>query len=154
MDSFGIVLSNQVIEHMHPDDLVDHFRNVRLILKSGGKYIFTTPNKYAGPSDISYVFNCDTPKGMHLKEYTNLEIKKMLNHAGFNSIKAVWKVPDKVSSILRIKIKPIASSYYLSYLCLIEKLISKLPTQKLRRKSVILSRLIFFTPSIFIIAKK
>ncbi|NLW83430.1 MAG: class I SAM-dependent methyltransferase [Phycisphaerae bacterium] len=42
-DIFDLVLSFDVIEHLHDVDC--HFREVRRILKPGGHYLFQTPNK-------------------------------------------------------------------------------------------------------------
>ncbi|RYG26717.1 MAG: methyltransferase domain-containing protein, partial [Chitinophagaceae bacterium] len=67
--SYDVVLSDQVIEHFHPKDILEHFEGVHSILKPGGHYIFSTPHMYTGPHDVSIVFNCDTAMGMHLKEY-------------------------------------------------------------------------------------
>ena len=80
-DSYDAVISDQLIEHLHPDDLTHHFKGVWYILRDGGKYVFRTPHAYVGPSDISRVLNCDKPIGMHLKEYTFGEVKGLLKQA-------------------------------------------------------------------------
>ncbi|KAA8966045.1 MAG: class I SAM-dependent methyltransferase [Mycobacterium sp.] len=86
-DTYDVVVSDQVIEHLHPDDLDSHLRSVRGILKSGGRYIFNTPNKYTGPHDVSQVFKCNEPVGMHLKEYTCRELSEAARRAGFVSVR-------------------------------------------------------------------
>ena len=150
-----MVISNQVIEHLHPDDLYGHFKGVYSILSSGwGRYIFTTPYRYVGPSDVSKIFKCDKPMGMHLKEYTYQELKELLERAGFKDIQAVLRIPVKITQLSGIHIKPKASRTYLNYLCVVEKLISLLPSQRLKRKATRLSMLILFSPSILIIARK
>ncbi|MFH1928019.1 MAG: methyltransferase domain-containing protein [Chloroflexota bacterium] len=153
-DTYDVVVSNQVIEHIHPDDLVEHFKGVRSILIDGGRYIFATPHKFVGPSDISRVFKCDKPMGMHLKEYSYQEIRRLLIQSGFNKIFAVWRIPERISRLFDIVIKPKPSHSYFSYLCMIEKFISLLPKQAYRRKAASLSRLVLFVPSIFVIAQK
>jgi SAM-dependent methyltransferase len=153
-NSYDVIISDQVIEHLHPDDLYEHFKGVLSVLSSGGKYIFATPHRYMGPSDVSRVFKCDKTKGMHLKEYTNQELKELLEQVGFKDIQAVLRIPAKITQLSGIYIKPKASCTYLSYLCALEKLISLLPTQRLRRTAAILSMFILFSPSIFIIAQK
>ena len=80
-NSYNVVISNQVIEHIHPADLLEHFKGVLSILSNGGKYILDTPHRYIGPSDVSRVFKCDRPLGMHLKEYTFQELKELLAQA-------------------------------------------------------------------------
>ncbi|GAB2983580.1 class I SAM-dependent methyltransferase [Mucilaginibacter puniceus] len=86
MESYDIVISDQVIEHLHPDDIDLHFKNVFEILKPGGKYIFYTPHYYLGPGDVSLVFGKTQAEGMHLKEYKYHEVYSLLKSAGFNKI--------------------------------------------------------------------
>jgi 2-polyprenyl-3-methyl-5-hydroxy-6-metoxy-1,4-benzoquinol methylase len=153
-NSYDVIISDQVIEHLHPDDLYEHFKGVLSILSSSGRYIFCTPHKHMGPSDVSRIFKCDKPVGMHLKEYTYQELKELLERAGFKDIQAVLEIPPKITQLFGIYVKPRASCTYLDYLCAVEKLISLLPTQRFRRIAAILLMLILFSPSIFIIAQK
>ena len=153
-DSYDVVISNQVIEHLHPDDLYEHFKGVLFILSRGGRYIFATPHRFAGPSDISRVFKCDRPMGMHLREYTHQELKELLVLAGFKDVRAVFRVPPQIGGVLRRWVRPRASRRYLTYLCVVEKLISALPRHRLRRKVTWLARVAFVFPNIFIVAEK
>jgi SAM-dependent methyltransferase len=153
-ESYDVVLSDQVIEHLHPDDLLDHFRSVYNILsRSGGRYIFRTPHVHHGPSDISKVFKCDKPKGMHLKEYTFAELCGVLRLAGFTKIGAVLRVPRRLRNIIKVQHISIASDYYLKYLLGVEKIISMFPTQTMRRSVVGMLRYPLFS-SIFMVAQK
>jgi SAM-dependent methyltransferase len=153
-DTYDVVVSNQVIEHIHPDDLVEHFNSVRSILINGGRYIITTPHKFVGPSDISRVFRCNKPMGMHLREYSYQELRKLLNRSGFDKIFAVWSIPQRISRLSGIVINLKPSRFSFSYMCMIENVISLLPKQVYRRKAIFLSRWILFRPSILIIAQK
>ena len=153
-NSYDVIISDQVIEHLHPNDLYEHFKGVLSILSSTGRYIFCTPHKHMGPSDVSRIFKCDKPMGMHLKEYTYQELKELLERAGFKDIQAVLGIPPKIIQLFGIYVKPRASRTYLDYLCVVEKLISLLPTQRFRRIAAILLMLILFSPSILIIAQK
>jgi SAM-dependent methyltransferase len=158
-NSQDVVISNQVIEHLHPNDLCDHFKGCWSILSNGGIYIFATPHRHGGPNDVSRVFKCDEAKGMHLKEYTYAELKQLLTEAGFKHIYAVWRIPSSIAILNWISnmLGPIAtprmSRTYLSYLLIIERLISLLPRQAFRRKATWLARCILFF-SIFLIAQK
>jgi SAM-dependent methyltransferase len=87
--SYDVVISTQVVEHLHPDDMLDHLRNVREILRPGGSYIFDTPHVGAGPSDVSKVYGFDRPVCMHLKEYDFVGLGELLAEAGFETPKAV-----------------------------------------------------------------
>lgn len=82
-ETYDVVVSDQVIEHLHPDDLESHLRSVQAILRKGGRYIFNTPNSYTGPHDVSRVFNRGEAEGMHLKEYTCREMIEIASSAGF-----------------------------------------------------------------------
>jgi SAM-dependent methyltransferase len=154
-NSFDVVLSNHVIEHLHPDDLADHLLGASRILKTGGRYIIRTPHMYSGPWDISRVFGCDEPRGMHLKEYTYHElVKKIAEVRGFRSTYAVLRVPTRVNQAVGERIGPITSRAYLTYLSLLEKWIGLLPRQSLRQRATGLARGILFLNDIFLVARK
>ena len=87
-DSFDIVYSHQMIEHLHPDDVLHHLKEVYKILKKGGFYYFTTPNGLWGPQDVSRVFECKKAYGMHLKEYSYSDISPLLQDSGFTTLKS------------------------------------------------------------------
>lgn len=87
-NEFDVVISSNVVEHFHPDDLLEHFLSVHRLLKKGGVYLFDTPNRLTGPHDIREVFGDENVLGMHLKEYTYAELKKELEKAGFEKIRS------------------------------------------------------------------
>jgi SAM-dependent methyltransferase len=84
-----VVFSNQVIEHMHPDDTPDHFRLVHRLLKPKGVYVFTTPQKLCGPADISRYFS-DVAEGFHLREWTFRELANLAKNASFSNWQGRW----------------------------------------------------------------
>jgi len=86
-DSVDLVYSNQLIEHLHPDDTVDQLVTVYQSLKSGGHAVFITPNKAGGPWDIS-CFCDEEARGLHLKEYTLNDLVNLFSNVGFKNIKA------------------------------------------------------------------
>ena len=92
-NSYDIVLSNQVIEHFHPEDKLAHFKGVHAILKKGGCYIFSTPHLLTGPHDVSRVFEKKVAEGMHLKEYTFSELATIAKEAGFKKISLASNLP-------------------------------------------------------------
>jgi SAM-dependent methyltransferase len=91
--SYDYVISTQVVEHIHPDDVVTHFSEARQLLKPGGQYIFNTPHPSCGPHDLSQVFGLERAKYMHLHEYTWVEMVSLLRKAGYSRIDAVFGVP-------------------------------------------------------------
>ncbi|MGR3176657.1 MAG: class I SAM-dependent methyltransferase [Candidatus Anammoxibacter sp.] len=79
---FDIVFSNQVFEHLHPDDIYVHLEMVKKALKPGGVYIMITPHKFCGPHDISKYFD-RTSTCFHLREYHYRELLGVGKKAGF-----------------------------------------------------------------------
>ncbi len=93
-ETYDVVITTSVVEHLHPDDLAPHLHGAYSILVRGGSYILGTPHRYTGPHDVSRVFLCHEPKGMHLKEYTYAELIKAAKDAGFFGIHKL--VPKKI----------------------------------------------------------
>lgn len=89
--SLDVVYSNDVIEHLHPEDAFDHSVAIYRALRAGGVYVCVTPNRLSGPHDISRHF-ADTPQGFHLHEYTATELADLLRHAGFSRVQMVVTV--------------------------------------------------------------
>jgi SAM-dependent methyltransferase len=151
---YDVVVTDQVVEHFHPDDLAGHFRGVAAILKSGGRYILSTPHVSVGPADVSRVFRLDKSAGMHLKEYDYGELSGLLKRTGFGAVKSVIRLPAKVGHLIGAQLRPRVSSGYLSYLCAVERLIARASPPAMRRKIAQLARLVLFAPEIFLVAKK
>jgi SAM-dependent methyltransferase len=115
--SNDFIISSQVVEHLHPDDLIEHFENSRMILKPGGEYIFDTPHRGAGPHDLSLVFGLDRAVFMHLREYNFLELRAALRAAGFKQIRAIF---------MNYRLKPHRSVFYLEYCILWDRVLTAL----------------------------
>ena len=86
--SFGVVYSNDVLEHLHPDDMITHLKQAYHVLRPNGYYICLMPSKLTGPHDSSchYVAKGGNPQGLHLKEYTHEEFYQVLKGIGFSRI--------------------------------------------------------------------
>ncbi len=82
-----LVYSNQVMEHLHPDDAEQQLREVCRVLKPGGAYICSTPSRITGPHDISCYFGHE-PTGFHMREYDHATLAAMFRAAGFRSARA------------------------------------------------------------------
>jgi SAM-dependent methyltransferase len=93
--SISTAFSDQLIEHLHPDDTEHHFRMVHRILVPGGVYIFRTPHRLTGPHDVSRYFS-EQAEGFHLKEWTYSELAKLLEQIGYRAIKAYWFGRDQL----------------------------------------------------------
>jgi SAM-dependent methyltransferase len=85
--SVDLAFSDQLMEHLHPDDARTQLANIFRALKPGGVYFCITPNRLYGPSDISAYFE-DEPKGFHLREYSVRELVGILREAGFARVRA------------------------------------------------------------------
>jgi SAM-dependent methyltransferase len=91
-DSIDLVISNQLMEHLHPDDATEQLREVYRVLRVGGHYVCITPSPVNGPHDCSAYFD-DLPcpikaghysaTGLHLKEYTARELLAAFRNVGF-----------------------------------------------------------------------
>jgi 2-polyprenyl-3-methyl-5-hydroxy-6-metoxy-1,4-benzoquinol methylase len=119
-NSFDAVVSDQLIEHLHPADVFEHLRSAYMLLRPGGRYIFATPHRLTGPHDVSRVFGEVSPVGMHLMEYTNSELSRLARDAGFAVVRSVLWIP-------RLSIGPFASRSHLRLLRALEGLLSRLP---------------------------
>jgi SAM-dependent methyltransferase len=86
--SVALAYSNQLMEHLHPDDAAEHLREVFRVLRSGGAYLCVTPNRLTGPWDVSRMFSA-TPRGLHLREYSNRDLESILREVGFGRVRAV-----------------------------------------------------------------
>ncbi|MEQ1742870.1 MAG: class I SAM-dependent methyltransferase [Candidatus Nitrotoga sp.] len=115
---YDFVLSDNVIEHMHPDDLIHHFEGACKILKPGGQYLMAVPHRWFGPCDISKVFKYEVASGMHLKEYTYRELRHALLYSGFREVAAVRMPPPHSTEPAR------ADTRWMRRICLMEALFS------------------------------
>jgi SAM-dependent methyltransferase len=84
-DTIDLAFSFSVVEHVHPQDVIEHLAEVYRVLKPGGIYYSVTPNRLLGPHDISRYFDTFAT-GLHLKEYTIGELAKLYRNAGFREI--------------------------------------------------------------------
>ena len=75
-DSFDFVISFQVIEHIKRD--LELVREVKRVLRPGGKFIVTTPN---APMSL-------TRNPWHIREYTAAELRSLLG-SEFSSVEAL-----------------------------------------------------------------
>jgi SAM-dependent methyltransferase len=120
--SVDVAFSDQVMEHLHPDDALEQLRNVYVTLAPGGVYICSTPNRLLGPHDISRYFEHETAVGLHLKEYTMTELAALLRQVGFASTRAY--------RTLRGRAFPLSAAW----VAVIERAFARLPT-RLRRSA-------------------
>jgi|688.fasta_scaffold311808_1 ubiquinone/menaquinone biosynthesis C-methylase UbiE len=104
-NSIDLVFSDQLIEHLHPDDSRDHFILIRRILKPGGIYLIRTPHAMGGPHDISKYFS-DVPQGFHMKEWTHAELEQMVQGLGYTDVRAYRNVKGWVVRMPMVLLRP------------------------------------------------
>jgi SAM-dependent methyltransferase len=87
--SIDLAYSNQLMEHLHPDDAEQQLGEIVRALTPGGRYLCLTPNRLLGPSDISSHFEDEVASGFHLREYSNRELRDVALAAGFASVSII-----------------------------------------------------------------
>lgn len=83
--SFDAAYSIDLLEHLHPDDVPPHLREVHRVLRPRGIYIIKTPSELSGPHGGS---DPDDPDCAHLREYTYGTLLPLLRDAGFRRLAA------------------------------------------------------------------
>ncbi len=120
--AYDAVISDQLVEHLHPDDLIAHLRGVLALLRPGGCYAFRTPHGLSGPYDSSLVFGMPLALGTHLREYSFAERVAALKKAGFATV-----VAERPGFGLPGRRRPHPSARYLRYLLTVEGWLERLP---------------------------
>jgi SAM-dependent methyltransferase len=77
---FDAAYSIDVLEHLHPDDVPTHLREVHRVLRAGGFYLIKTPSELSGPHGGS---DPDDPGCPHLREYRYGTLLPLLKEAGY-----------------------------------------------------------------------
>lgn len=83
--SVDLAYSNQLMEHLHPEDAEAQLREVYRVLKPGARYLCITPSRLTGPHDVSIFFDYEA-RGFHLREYDYRSLRKLGLAAGFRRV--------------------------------------------------------------------
>jgi SAM-dependent methyltransferase len=83
--SIDLALSDQLMEHLHPEDARQQLRNIHRSLRPAGVYLCVTPNRLYGPTDVSGYFD-EVASGLHLREYSAGELRALLRECGFSRL--------------------------------------------------------------------
>ena len=138
-ESVDIIYSNQLMEHLHPDDAGQQLHAIYETLKTGGKYICITPNRLSGPHDVSRDFD-DAATGLHLQEYTTGELDKLFAAAGFRKRRACIAYKRHLLVIPTLPIR------------IVEAVMERLPASV--RKLVTFNRIVRFVMGVKFLATK
>lgn len=92
---FSSAISIEVVEHLHPEDAEEHFRQVHDLLRPGGKYMIVMPSRLDGPHDITREEYPGMKRaiGFHLNESTYGEVVAALRRSGFDRFASFQRLP-------------------------------------------------------------
>lgn len=104
---FSTAISIEVVEHLHPEDAEEHFRQVHDLLKPGGRYIIVMPNRLDGPHDITREEYPEMKRaiGFHLNEATYGEVVVALRRSGFDRFASFQRLPWRRRSTTRLPVQ-------------------------------------------------
>ena len=85
-DCVDVAYSNQLMEHLHPDDAQDQLAEIVRVLRPGGLYWCRTPNRVTGPHDVSRYFDY-AATGFHLHEYDFRSMRRLFTRTGFRRVR-------------------------------------------------------------------
>jgi SAM-dependent methyltransferase len=105
-NSVDVAFSNQLMEHLHPDDALEQLEGIWRALRPGGVYICITPNRLNGPHDISRYFD-SVATGFHLKEYTVGELSRLFREVGFRKVQSLV---GRGGTFLAAPVAPVAAA--------------------------------------------
>ena len=83
--SFDLAYSIDLVEHLHPDDVSRHLREVHRVLRPRGRYIVKTPSVLTGPHEGE---DPGTQGFLHFQEFRFGTLLPLLRQAGFDRFRA------------------------------------------------------------------
>jgi 2-polyprenyl-3-methyl-5-hydroxy-6-metoxy-1,4-benzoquinol methylase len=85
---FDFIYSNDVLEHIHPDEASDFLDKCFSLLRPSGSLCLVTPNRFTGPGDASILRlpRGSRSVGLHLREYSLNELRWLLTECGFCNV--------------------------------------------------------------------
>jgi SAM-dependent methyltransferase len=90
--SFDVIYSNDVLEHLHPEDGNTLLARCRRALRPGGTLIAVTSARLFGPFDVSrrYVPIGQPARGLHLHETSYGDLSMLLSEHGFTRVRSPY----------------------------------------------------------------
>ncbi len=91
--TFDYVVSTSMIEHLHPEDVEQHLRDVWRILKNNGHYLIWCPNRLGHHKD----------RAGHLCMFSYKDLIGEMKHAGFRNLQStLFTRPQMVDARFKI----------------------------------------------------
>ncbi len=93
-EKFDVVVTDNVMEHIAPQDVQEHLSSIWSALEPGGTLVIFTPHRFFGPWDVTRIRDDNyagwiEAEGTHLREYTYAELASALRQAGFDDLRTV-----------------------------------------------------------------
>lgn len=93
-EDFDVVMSDNVFEHIAPQDASTFLCSLGRAIRAGGTLIILTPNRFFGPWDVTRILDDSyagrTPaQGTHLNETTYSELMELLYQHGFRRFRTI-----------------------------------------------------------------
>lgn len=93
-EPFDVAITDNVYEHIAPQDIQDHLGSIHRALKPGGKMIVLTPHRAFGPWDVTRIVDNSNSgwipaRGTHINESTYHELAAAMRTNGFIDLQAV-----------------------------------------------------------------
>ena len=138
---FDIIVMDNVIEHLVPDETSDILAKCYEMLDEGGYLVVLTPHSFSGPHDISKHFLPFGSKaeGFHLKEFSFTDMNQFLRHAGFEE---VWGFPFHPRLLGKYNVTPKPSEWAARKSMMLEKVAQRGPLPKLLRLGRVSARMV------------
>lgn len=136
-EKFDIIISDNVLEHISPNDMDIHLKLVKQHLKEDGIFIALTPNRLFGPHDVTRIVdytysNQIKAMGTHLNEMSYGEAIKLLKGYGFKKFNTVIPLPVIKYKLPNVRITAALIKFFETKIML--KILYKL---KYRQKSLL-----------------
>ncbi|MGD9117496.1 MAG: class I SAM-dependent methyltransferase [Dehalococcoidia bacterium] len=99
-DSFDVVVSFHVIEHIEPEFVLNYLSDIKRVLRRGGVFLVSTPNSRIRLLPFQRPWN-----PAHKKEYNDKQLKKLLGSV-FEEVKVYGLYgSDEIQAIARKRVK-------------------------------------------------
>lgn len=97
-EKFDAAFSDNVLEHLVPEDARLHLTNVYDSLNEGGKFIIIMPNRLFSPWDVTRIKDFSQSgnleaQGGHVNESTHTEMAVTLREIGFRKFSTILPIP-------------------------------------------------------------
>lgn len=108
-EQVDVAVSDNLYEHIAPQDITAHLGSIRRVLRTGGTLILFTPNRLFGPWDVTRIiddsYSGRTPaQGTHVNETTYIELLPRLRAAGFSHFRSLWSTSRSRGHLLHTRI--------------------------------------------------